>query len=334
MARDTGAETPDPKGFLGRRVTRRGLAEIAAKSMVVGATLVGAHTLGTKADQKSERIGEKVRAVYKGSNRPEVVAGKVAEADVARPQTEFDLVYGGLSGESRRGALAEIFRVQGLMLPNINPHLGRIKQKEELVRKSAREAQVPEDLLLGLVITESLGDAKAVSYAKAKGLSQMMDPMAQKYNLRISQGDDDERFIPEKILAATAKELKEAFDTRYGDWGLALWEWHAGTGQVFRALRVYFSEKYGEELEDINVVVADETPDAQQKATAEAMRRIVHNKSRIEGRVNMYDLFQNQSIAGMFEGEEWDVTHEYVPRIVASSLIYKANKNLIREDLA
>src|SRR3989344_4752652 len=151
MARDTGAETPDPKGFLGRRVTRRGLAEIAAKSMVVGATLVGAHTLGTKADQKSERIGEKVRAVYKGSNRPEVVAGKVA-----RPQTEFDLVYGGLSGESRRGALAEIFRVQGLMLPNINPHLGRIKQKEELVRKSVREAQVPEDLLLGLVITESL----------------------------------------------------------------------------------------------------------------------------------------------------------------------------------
>lgn len=329
MARDTGAETLNPKGFLNRRVSRRDLGEIAAKGVIVSMSLVGAHKLGRIADQKSKGIKDRVQGVFGENNQSDVVADKVVETTIQRPPTEFDLVYPNLSQEARQTALSAVFKAQEVMLPNILPNLGRIKSYEQLIRESARSAQVPENLLLGLVIAESLGDAKAVSYAGAKGLTQMMDTMASKYDLKISEGEDDERQVPEKILPASAKELKEAYDLRYGDWGLALWEWHAGAPQVYEALKVYFREKYQEELEDINVSPQDDSQQAQEEATAEAVRRIAANKAKIQGRVNLADLFQNQSVVNMFTGEGWDKTSEYVPRIIVSSIIYNANKSLI-----
>lgn len=311
-----------------RRFLGRG-TETAFGVAATALALKEAGDLGVAADRKSKTLGDAIKGLFKGQDQPETVADKVVETTVQKPSTEFDLVYPNLSGETRQAALDAVFEAQEVMLPNILPNLERIKSYELLIRESAKAAQVPENLLLGLVIAESQGDPEAVSPVGAKGLTQMMDAMAQKYNLKISDGEDDERLMPEKILPASAKELKEAHDLRYGDWGLAFWEWHVGAPQVHEALKVYFSEKYQEELEDINVKPANDSAEAESTATAEAIRRIAINKAKIQGRVNLADLFQNQTVAGMFTGEGWNKTDEYVSRIVASSIIYNANKHLV-----
>lgn len=315
---------------LQRQVSRRAIIKAGA----IGGGVAGLVRGGLAFREDTERgVGaarEEIGDLFGGQkDQPETLKNPAAEMVAQRTLSEFDLVYPNLSPENKQDALSQVFKAQEVMLPNILPNLARIRQYEQLIRESAQAVRVPENLLLGLMITESKGDSKAVSHAGAKGLTQMMDAMAQKYDLGISDSQDDQRLIPEKIMPATAKELKEAYDLRYGDWGLALWEWHAGAVQVFEALRVYFREKYDEELEDINVTFANDSEQARDAATADALARISRNKLRIEGKVNLYDLFQNQSIANMFAGEEWDKTAEYVSRIVASSIIYGANKNLV-----
>ena len=315
---------------LQRKVGRRAIIKAGAIGVGVAGLMRGGLAFKEDTERGVGAIKERASGLFTGSkNQPEVAENPAIETAAQKPLTEFDLVYANLSQKERQDALLEIFRAQEVMLPNILPNLARIKSYEPLIRESAQVADVPENLLLGLMIAESLGDAKAVSPAGAKGLTQMMAEMANKYHLRISQNEDDERFAPGKILPSTAKELKEAYDLRYGDWGLAFWEWHAGAVQVFEALRVYFREKYNEELEDINVSPQDDSQEAQDVAGAEAVRRLASNKAKIQGRVNLAELFQNQTVAGMFQGEEWDKTAEYVPRIVAASIVYNANKSLI-----
>lgn len=239
---------------------------------------------------------------------------------IQRSETQFNVVYGDLTPLENSAAFDQILEQEKIIQEHYldREHMVMVKFHEQLIRQSARAEGVPEDLLFGLVIIESKGDQYAESPVGARGLTQMMPQMAEKYGLEVSEFGNDERYIPEKILPATAKELKESYN-RWGDWGLALWEWHAGAPEIYGAVQVYLRDIYGEELPDVNV----EDPQ-------EALRIKDLYKDRIMIRqVNVFRLFQNPLIRAEFSGPEWDLTSIYVPRAVAASIVYRANENLI-----
>lgn len=251
-----------------------------------------------------------------------------------RVLSEIDSAYPNLNQVDRRTFVNSLARFKSLIEPDITSEIvERIIKIEPQIKDFAGAFGVPEDLLRGLVIWESKGDSRAVSYDSngkvvARGLTQMKDDMANSLGLKVTNDASDERYDADKILKATAKELKSRFDN-FGDWGLALWSWHAGEPRVYDAVRAYMIG-LGLPLEDVNVRVKDDSEGAKAEATIEAMRRKnVYRQTIQDKSINLFKLFQSQKVKDMFNGPGWDSTDEYVPRIIASSRIYKDQKELL-----
>src|SRR3990167_4407271 len=204
----------------------------------------------------------------------------------------------------------------------------RIAKYEPLIRETARNAGVPGDLLLGLVITESVGDSLAVSGIGAKGLTQMTDPVAEKYGLYIADDLSDERFIPERVLPPSAQELREYYD-KFGDWSLAFWAWHIGTPEVYDAVKTFAHLEYSVELADINVDPENKTDEAYEEATLIATERMERYKDFISSqKISFSKLYENDTIREMYSGGKSDETLKYLPRIEKSVEVYNS-QNLV-----
>lgn len=279
-----------------------------------------------------EQAGERKVAEIK-HNIDEFLASsrKVSEAGQetleTREATDVDIVFGKLSSEEGFVATKKIKTGEQLIVNNLGSleTVKRISSFENLVRKSAQENDVPENLLLGMVIVESNGDALAESRAGARGLTQMMEAMAMKYSLKTG-GSSDERFNPDKIVSATAKELAEAYQ-RFGNWGLAVWEWHAGAPKVYEAIQAYLRDAHKEYLPSINDGTAFPAAATQDEINAASTRAVelkkLYRDKIAEKSVNVHSLFQNSKVKDMFSGAAWDKTDEYVYRIVAAARVYK-----------
>ncbi|GEM_PF-6361891 len=166
----------------------------------------------------------------------------------------FEAAYGQEASGSRVGldipgekevAFGEVMsEIEKLELSN--EQIINIRDYEQKIREYARSAEIPEELFLGLIITESKGNRFAVSAADCRGLTQMSTLIAEKYGLYVTEEVEDvsdERYIPEKILPASAAEIREYYE-KYGDWTLALWAWHAGEPQVNEAITSFLEFEY------------------------------------------------------------------------------------------
>lgn len=298
-------------------ISRRELLKLGGKVAVVGLAALKAKDISLETNERFAKARASVGDFFDGGS--EELTNQEA-LSIPKPRTEFDLVYPELTPQEGVSAFAQILEEEKIIGEHyLTPETYKlIAQNEQLIRKSARDAGVPEDLLLGLTIIESKGDQYAESPAGARGLTQMMPQMAEKYGLEVSEFGNDERYIPEKIVPATVKELKESYN-RWGDWGLALWEWHAGAPEIYNAINMYLRDVYQEQLEDIN----NDSP-------AEVERIMKSYKDKIaQYNINVFRLFQNPLIRAEFSGPGWDLTSIYVPRAVAASIVYRANENLI-----
>lgn len=324
----------------GQGVDRRTFLKALAGGAVAATTARGALALKGDAERGSSALKKKVGGLLDGSDdEGKVMTGSVQEAVTRKPPIELDIYPDLLTNKDAarnpiRDAATEMF-------PKVQDNLEIISQQEEKIRQAAKEHQTPEDLLLGLVITESVGDRYAVSSAGAKGLTQMMDEMAKKHGLQVSgadtkaegynpKTDPDDRFNPDLILEPTTRELREAYDTRWGNWGLTFWEWHAGATNIYNALQVYISDKHQLQLPDIKVIPTDNSEQANAVATTEASRRVERYKSVIKEKgINVFEMLQYPAIINMFNELGYDYTKKYIPRIVASSLLYNSLKSLV-----
>lgn len=328
-------------------LTRRDLLKLGGKAAVAAVGVALAVKQAVDFEQGTKRAIEGAAGDIKGILGGEATNSETVELSSQTPKervpqtelskrvlTDFDLAYPNLGISDRAGAWEETKQAQLVMMENLSyEHFKQIAGHEALIRKSASDANMPENLLLGLVITESKGDPFAVSGAGAKGLTQIMDETAKELEIKIYEGEgnerDDERYIPEIVLPKSAQALRNEYD-RFGDWGLALWSWHAGDPAIYRAIRTYCSEALSIELPDIKVVEADESDEAKAAAIEEVTRRKkLYQITIAENGVNLFKLFQNETIKQMFSGPQWDKTEEYVPRIIASSLVYNGNKALV-----
>ncbi len=124
--------------------------------------------------------------------------------------------------------------------------LAVIKKHENTIRATARKLGVPEDVAIGVSLLENGGSETAVSKAGALGVFQLMPGTARNLGLTVTK-KLDERKDPKKNIEAGITYLKQNYE-RFGDWGLATWAYHAGEGNVTKALQLYAKANQGVKL--------------------------------------------------------------------------------------
>ncbi len=125
------------------------------------------------------------------------------------------------------------------------------KGSAPLVEQYAEAYDLPQTLLYALIRTESGFNAKAVSAADARGLTQITPETFQW--LKTKTGDDlplEALFEAEISIRYGAFFLRMLLD-EFGDTRTALAAYHAGRGQVNRWLRDPAVSPNGETLENI-----------------------------------------------------------------------------------
>ncbi|OGD87034.1 hypothetical protein A2870_01850 [Candidatus Curtissbacteria bacterium RIFCSPHIGHO2_01_FULL_41_11] len=104
------------------------------------------------------------------------------------------------------------------------------------------------ELLIGLVIQESSGDPKRDSYDDsgrivARGLVQITDDKAKDLNIAITNDEFDPRYDVDVVLPKVVKDLENAY-LQFGDWGLAIWQWHRGVHGLQELVRTYIADNF------------------------------------------------------------------------------------------
>src|SRR3989344_5991346 len=271
-------------------------------------------------------------------NEPKGASGGEELIDVGTVNNPtFNLIYGSLDEDQMRQAI-QAHEIEKSIVRNDyldSETFERVKRLEPLIWQASQKYNVPSDLLLGMVIVESRGEVLAVSGAGAKGATQMMDEVAESYDLAVSGADTqsayfeaqsdyvnretgelDNRFYPEKIIPATAFELGASYE-RWGDWSLAVWEWHAGAPEIYDNLRDYIFGHFGENLDEMRGL--DVQP---------AMELVQIYRDRISKyKLNTAKLLADPLILAKYEGRvEFDLTEVYAKRVVAAAEVFNDMK--------
>ncbi len=121
-----------------------------------------------------------------------------------------------------------------------------IQKYEDTIRTVADEKGVPEDVALGVATLENGGSATAVSPAGAAGIFQLMRGTAKSLGLTVNKSVD-ERMNPQMNIEAGVSYLAQNYGL-FGDWGLSTWAYHAGEGNVIKALKIYAENNGGTNL--------------------------------------------------------------------------------------
>lgn len=157
-------------------------------------------------------------AAFFGEETPESVANSIV-----KERAEFI---------STRGAYPESLKV--------------IQKHEDTIREKAEEYGVPADVALGVGLLENGGSETAKSSAGAMGIFQLMPSTARNLGLTVNS-KVDQRKDPATNIDAGMRYLKSNYQL-FGDWGLATWAYHAGEGNVAKAVKLYFQEKHSIKL--------------------------------------------------------------------------------------
>ncbi len=121
--------------------------------------------------------------------------------------------------------------------------LSVVKKHANTIKAVALKNNVPEDVALGVALLENGGSETAVSSAGALGVFQLMPGTARALGLTVSKGVD-QRKNPKLNIEAGIRYLRSNYD-RFGDWGLATWAYHAGEGNVTKAIQLYAKANHG-----------------------------------------------------------------------------------------
>lgn len=125
--------------------------------------------------------------------------------------------------------------------PAYRASLRVIQKHENTIRQAAKKYGVPADVALGVGLLENGGSETAKSRAGALGIFQLMPGTARSLGLTVNK-KIDERKNPSKNIDAGIRYLISNYE-RFGDWGLATWAYHAGEGNVTKAVQLYAKEQ-------------------------------------------------------------------------------------------
>lgn len=180
-------------------------------------------------------------------NSAEVKAGEVIANRVEIPMTE---VFFGKEAKLEKTHKAIEKKIDFVSSRKAYPaSLAVIQKHEKTIKTKAAQNGVPEDVALGVGLLENGGSETAKSPAGALGVFQLMPGTARSLGLEVSK-KRDERLDPVKNIDAGMRYLKSNHE-RFGDWGLATWAYHAGEGNVSKALIIYAKANHGVTLKGL-----------------------------------------------------------------------------------
>lgn len=184
-----------------------------------------------------------------------------AKAEIAEkpPPTFFDRVFPNLPQPERQQARSIVEEMKTTVLksnPSYQEMLKVAQKYEGEIRKRAQQIGVPDDLLLGMIFVENGGGEDEINVESgARGIAQLMEETGREYGLRVDpnwrEGDFDERANPLRSLDGMAAFLKDHLGKFAGNLGLTLWSYHAGIGNVYKALSLYAQATEGIQIGDL-----------------------------------------------------------------------------------
>lgn len=129
-------------------------------------------------------------------------------------------------------ALPRLPQAKGRPQPISERHAVRLAKYAPHIQQSAIRHNVPIELICGVILQESGGNARAVSHTGAKGLMQLMPATAKRMGVHNS-------LDPAQNIEGGTKYLRFLLDRFNGNVELALAGYNAGEGNV---------EKYGNKI--------------------------------------------------------------------------------------
>lgn len=271
------------------QMTRRGFLA----SMATVGVAIAAHW----GQSKINRVGNIVNANKSEDPTPRPII-EVKET-IDKYPNEFKAIFHHLNNDELTEVEKRILHSKMILEEKtpLRDHMDELYKYNELINNSEKNNDIPKNLLFGLIIAESQGRANVESPVGAVGLMQLMKEKAIEIGLRVDD-EVDERLDPEKAVTNSAEALAQNFE-RYGDWGLALWEWHMGAGNEWDLLNAYFKEK--------GIRFPEED-----------------YRGFIEGDgLNVHRLLYSDAGQEYFSTGKWDYTEDYIYNIVAGVGIYR-----------
>ena len=173
-------------------------------------------------------------------NSANSVTSRVLAGSYALASTDITRVIFGDEVETNAPEITEILERQTKLIttrPSFLAALKVVQNNEATIVREAEKAGVPVDIAIGIAFLENGGSESATSVAGARGMYQFMPSTARSYGLTVS-GSHDDRLDPEKSTKAAMHYLTNNYKL-LKDWGLTTWSYHAGAGNVCKAVRAY-----------------------------------------------------------------------------------------------
>ena len=213
---------------------------------------------------------------------------------------------------------------------------------EELINLSIKYG-IPPEITLSLCLIENGGGEDMKSPAGAESEMQVMPQLRnqklEERGISIDEYNAMDRESQLKLLREFGVENLADMYNLFGDWGLSMWAYHGGQGNVYQALRVFFEDKTGANYGDMN-----NPYQGSEAATYDVYRNLMkygnpdgtpsagQNKD-----INMYnflDILNNQKVKDEILSQLVDEDELYALKgIEANNLINEQMPQIIRQIL-
>lgn len=179
--------------------------------------------------------------------------------------------------------------------------LSVVQKHAETIKREASRHNVPQDVAIGVALLENGGSETAISPAGALGVFQLMPGTARGLGLTVNK-KVDERRNPQVNIEAGVRYLASNYQ-RFGDWGLATWAYHAGEGNVSKAIRLYAKANHGVNLAGVK--------------EPKAMRAYVEKHG-----ITIHKLLSDKSVK-TFTAKLNDDSSGYPYKVIATATLFK-----------
>ncbi|MDO8269557.1 MAG: transglycosylase SLT domain-containing protein [Candidatus Levybacteria bacterium] len=216
----------------------------------------------------------------------------------------FETVFHDLTPRQQQEARkwVEYFKIEIKKKPGYEKEHRMIPQQyKEIITDAAKDYGLPPEMLYGIIAIENGGGTDRVHpVSEATGVAQFLPDTARQYGL-IVNANQDQRKDPVLSIEAAARYLQVHKGLLGDDIGLTIWSYHAGIGNVNKALSVYFQDKYGEDI-------GFDNGDKNEKKARELIKK---------DKLDYYKLVSNPAVREKVISELADYSETYVPSVLA-----------------
>ncbi len=295
-------KSQEPQAKISRRTLIKGLAGALAfgAAYMLEKKVFGSG--GKAKEAESENLASEVGRLKNRteSSRPETAAFDYIAHDLSQVEKG---VARSIVDEMRYEVLEEHSSFDGMMAVT--------RKFESNIRSAAKANNIPEDLALGIVFIENGGAEDLTSPAGARGPAQLMPGTARRFGVRVDV-QVDERVDPTKAFGAMCQYLATMRNMFGGDAGIATWGYHAGEGNVYDALWVYFKDKERADLGNFLAATSSEEAQAIAKAYSEKIS---------QSKVSVHKILANEAVKSKVLNFLGDETELYPYKAVAAAEI-------------